>query len=448
MKKSILKILSFFIFLCNSTANAQHDFQPGYIVTNNNDTIHGFIDYGISQSNSVSCNFKLDSTKAVTSYSPNELKAYAFSGKGYYLTKNIKTESGLMNYFVECLVNGVISLYYYNYLGIEHYMVEQANELNELKNDEISFVEDGRTYFKKSNQYKGALTYLMKNVPAMSSEIQNTNFNAKSLISLVEKYHKMSGMENDIIYKRQEKRTNDVKWKFNFGISGGVNYSSMKATSNNEAIAYVLTQNTFPPSSVYVNPALMESNIANLMNAPILSASSMTILPGIILNISKNNKNSLQLEFLYIKNKYATNGFTINTNNLVFPVLYKREFYYYKKLKPFVDLGPSLRYDYNMQINNLYAEVAIPELKGNQLNYREVTYYVNKENSNIKTTGFRIGMIGGLGLAYDLKKKNRLELEFRAERFKRKITSNFDDHIFVTSTFRFWNFGIFGRVFI
>ena len=413
------RIFIFFIFLCYSTANAQHDFRPGYIVTNKNDTIQGLIDYGIPQSNSVSCNFKQDSTAAVISYSPDELKAYAFVKKGYYLTKSIKTETGLMNYFVECLFNGVINLYYYRYMGTDHYLVERANTIHELKNDEVSVIENGKTYLKKSNHYKGALTFLMKDVPAMSSEIQNTNFTAPSLINLVEKYHKMSGNENYIVYKRQENRMSDVKWKFSFGISMGFNYSSMKATSDNEATPYLFIMNTFPPVYVYADPGLVESNIANLMNDPILSASSLTIVPGITLNINKNNKNSLQLEFLYIKNKYTTNGFTIKTNNLVLPVLYKREFSYYKKLKPFIDLGTSFRYDCNMQINNLYAKVAIPELHGNNINYTEVLYYVNKENSNIKASSFRIGMTGGLGLAYDLKKKNRLELEFRAERFNK-----------------------------
>jgi hypothetical protein len=41
-----------------------------------------------------------------------------------------------------------------------------------------------------------------------------------------------------------------------------------------------------------------------------------------------------------------------------------------------------------------------------------------------------------------------LEIEFRAERYNKKFTSNFDDHIFIESAFRFWNFGILGRIFI
>jgi hypothetical protein len=448
MKKQLFRILSLLTFLCNSTANAQHDFQPGYVVTNNSDTIHGLIDYGVSRSNAVSCNFKSDSATAVKSYSPDELKAYAISERTYYVTKSIKTESGSMNYFVECLVKGVINLYYYNDMGIEHYLVEQSNTVYELKNDNVSFVEDGKTYFKKSNQYKGALTYLMKDAPTMSSEIQNTNFNKKSLINLIEKYHKMSGKENYLVYKKQETKKNDAKWQFSFGISAGFNYSIIKTTSNNEARPYVFTLNTFPPQTIFADPSAIESNIANLKNASTLSASSMTILPGITFNINKNNKNSLQLEFLYLKNKYATNGFTIKTDYLVLPVLYKRDFNHYKKLKPFVDLGPALRYEYTMQINNLYLDLAIPELQGNQVQYTEVIYYVNKENSDIKATSFGIGIMGGLGLAYDLKKKNRLEIEFRAERYNKKFTSNFDDHVFIESRFRFLNFGIMGRIFI
>jgi hypothetical protein len=258
----------------------------------------------------------------------------------------------------------------------------------------------------------------------------------------------MSGKENYLAYMKQEKKSNAAKWKFKFGISAGLNYSIIKTTSDNEAKSYIFGLNTFPPTAVYADPALFESNMANLMNAPTLSTSSMTIVPGITLNIHKNNKNSLQLEFLYVKNKYETNGFTIKTNNLVLPVLYKREFNYYKKFKPFIDLGASLRYKYNLQINNLYVIAAIPELQGNQINYTEVTYYVNKENSDFNEKSFRIGMIGGLGIAYDLKKKNRLEFEFRTERFNKKFISNFDDHIFIYSAFRFWNIGILGRIFI
>jgi hypothetical protein len=41
-----------------------------------------------------------------------------------------------------------------------------------------------------------------------------------------------------------------------------------------------------------------------------------------------------------------------------------------------------------------------------------------------------------------------LEIEFRAERYNKKFTSNFDDHVFIESRFRFLNFGIMGRIFI
>jgi hypothetical protein len=368
MEKRLVSLFILFIFLCNA-ANAQHDFQPGYIVTNTNDTIQGFIDYGISRSNSVSCNFKKDSNGVVTPYSPNELKAYAFSGRNQYITKSIKTETGFTNFFLEYLVTGVLNLYYYNDMGIEHYLVEQANTLYELKNDEVSFVDGGKTYYKRSNQYKGALAYLMKDVPGMAVEIQKTDFNTQSLIKLMEKYHKMSGRENYVVYWKQEKKANDAKWKFSFGISAGFNYSVIKTSSASEAKSYVFAMNTLPPQFVSIDAYVVESNIAGLTNAPTLSASSITVVPDIALNIHRNNKNSLQIEFLYIKNKYEAKGFTIKTDNLVVPVLYKREFNYYKKLKPFVDFGSSLRYESNLQIDNMYLKVATPEMSGNQFDF-------------------------------------------------------------------------------
>ena len=140
------KITLEIILSITSPLIAQHDFRPGSITTNNNETIEGYIDYAPVQSNALTCNFRLDSSSAVKLYLPRDLKEYSFKEGKRYITKTVEIDDVSRLYFLDCLVKGDVNLYYMKNLGLDYYFIEQSANLYELSNNRVSYTDNGKTY--------------------------------------------------------------------------------------------------------------------------------------------------------------------------------------------------------------------------------------------------------------------------------------------------------------
>lgn len=62
----------FFCFL--TILHAQNNYKPGYLISNNNDTIRGLINLRINKMNSKACQFKQTEEDDVITYSPGILQ--------------------------------------------------------------------------------------------------------------------------------------------------------------------------------------------------------------------------------------------------------------------------------------------------------------------------------------------------------------------------------------
>ena len=86
-----MKRLFTFLLLVVSIAlsQAQNNFKNGYIITNNNDTIWGEIDFRVDELNAQRCKFRQDKNSETKIFLPGEIQAYRFSKEGkYYVSKN------------------------------------------------------------------------------------------------------------------------------------------------------------------------------------------------------------------------------------------------------------------------------------------------------------------------------------------------------------------------
>ena len=70
------QISTFVMLLGILPLKAQIDPQAGYIITNENDTLRGIIDYRTDAKNSRSCLFVADGETEYKEYLPNEIKCY------------------------------------------------------------------------------------------------------------------------------------------------------------------------------------------------------------------------------------------------------------------------------------------------------------------------------------------------------------------------------------
>jgi hypothetical protein len=426
-----------------ANAQAQHDFKRGYIVTRNNDTIKGQIDYGPAQESAFVCNFKSDLTHQVHLYSANDLKGYSFILGKRYVAKSIILGSKPAFYFLECLASGDINLYYIKNAGVEYYYIEKPGNLYELRNDLVSHIDNGITYTWDSEKYKGVLAFVLKDAPGISKEIQHTQFNRTSLAELIATYHRsLSKAKEYRIYTAEDNRITKTKWILRFGIIAGIKYSMVKATTK------LITQPYFTPldPSKPLHPVMVNSNMPNIFNSEVFQIQAISFIPGIFFNLSNNSKNSLQLELLYNRNQFSAHGFTVITQRLSAPVMYKKEFRYYKRLKPFFNLGINVNCMFASRIDNLFITFSEPSLQGSQIVYTEKTFYSNETNRKQTENYFTFGITGGLGLGYDLTRRNKLELEFRMDRANESFFSYFNSHVTAESHFRHLNFILMTRI--
>lgn len=110
---------------------AQINPQPGYIITNLNDTIYGNIDYRSASQNARFCVFKGNGETEYKHYTTSDIHAYRFVDNGkYYVSRRVKVKGQENKYFLEYLIKGIVSLYYLPGDRKEHYFFE--NELGEM----------------------------------------------------------------------------------------------------------------------------------------------------------------------------------------------------------------------------------------------------------------------------------------------------------------------------
>jgi hypothetical protein len=199
------------LLLCNISLFSQSDFRKGYIVTNSNDTIHGFINYRGDIKNCAECVFKEDNLGTEKIYNPGEIRAYRFDKSKYYISyylQDIEKEV-----FLEFLMDGIVNLYYYKDLLRESYFISKHDsELHKLDNEIKEVVINGVRYEKESKRYLRVLRYLFSDSDIDMNKINNVRLNHKHLISIADEYHKSVCNNNECIIF--EKKIPAVRFEF------------------------------------------------------------------------------------------------------------------------------------------------------------------------------------------------------------------------------------------
>ena len=191
LKKELMIVV---LLLTSIGVWAQRDYRKGYIITNELDTTYGWIDYRGDIRNAKLCSFKKTETDQATEYAPLDIAAYRYIDSKYYVSRNIGTVDAPKHIFLEYLVNGMASLYYYRSdAANDHYYIEMDEQFLELKIDEKEVdVEVARGIVfketKKINSYVGILKATL-NVWEMSHKIDNARLDHASLIDIAKDYH-------------------------------------------------------------------------------------------------------------------------------------------------------------------------------------------------------------------------------------------------------------------
>ncbi len=188
----------------------QNDFRSGFIVTLDNDTIQGQVDYRSNSKNYESCIFKIE--EGEKEYYPNQIIGFGYNDDKFFSSQIIEGS------FVEVLVTGEISLY----KSRDKYHIVKDTSFFNLESIIEKVEIDGKTGKKEIGKWKGVLTYLisdcLQNPNGLTS---NMKLSERGLARLIVKYNKCTGTEL-VEFKAKKPWT-----KFDFGAILGVSRSEI-----------------------------------------------------------------------------------------------------------------------------------------------------------------------------------------------------------------------------
>ena len=150
MKKQLLKYATLILgAMLPTTLYAQLNPKQGYVITNQNDTIYGTIDYLSDTKCANECRFKPDGEAAYKVYKPGDISAYRFADNGvFYITKTFAVEGQEKTFFAEYLLQGGVSLFQHREGGCVYYFfIDENGKVATAKNDGS----DQKVAFEKEN---------------------------------------------------------------------------------------------------------------------------------------------------------------------------------------------------------------------------------------------------------------------------------------------------------
>ncbi len=377
MKKIIVLIIVTFFFLQNNFS--QNDFREGYIITNKNDTINGFINYREGLRKFKYCDFKEYENQNVISYEPNQIKGYRYLNDKHFISKVFIKDDLKEKVFFEVLVKGKVTLYKYN--GV-YYVEKDDDAYHELTNDLIKIYKDDKEYFKYDKRHISTLSYLLSDCTSIKEKINEVKITEKELTELIELYNDCIG-EPSITFKE-----NKPWFKTHFGLIIGVNSSKINFSSDYQNLEYITSD--FDRSNS-IMPGLYFDFISPRINERI------AIHVGLFY-LNSSYKSSSIIE---ISNITDRNEVTIELKQLKVP-LGLRYTFPEKNFTPYFDLGVSDTF--NVDSSSLWV------LERERNNVVET---FEREALDIGENQF--GFWGGIGVKKSISDKLSAFLELRYE---------------------------------
>ena len=217
-----------FCLASNYLANVD-GYLPGYIITTERDTIDGFIILAEHNFNSSSCAFKKSLDAPSRTYTPTELAGYVITNKKQYLSHNISPQGGTLMVFLECIVDGKASLYFYK----DRFFMKTATTTEELITQKSDLATTGGNFSIDLPVYKGTLQKEMTDCSTIHQDLKNTAFDNKHLKQLFLSYNDCVGAPVTVF----ESDTNRSSVKFGLSLGALVSWLNV-SSGDNPTLAY------------------------------------------------------------------------------------------------------------------------------------------------------------------------------------------------------------------
>ena len=193
MKRNIIFML--LLAMISMRLAAQVNPQKGYVITNENDTIYGTIDYLTDAQNVKACLFQKEGESEYKALSPGDIKGYRLADDGiYYVSRlfSVVEEGEQLQelLFAEFLLQGGVSLfrYYYDYNNYFGFVGSDGKEII-LRDDKLN--DDLMTYNHKlqvRRQKVQDVNALMNRDNTIANRLWKMELTSEDLTKLVKQY--------------------------------------------------------------------------------------------------------------------------------------------------------------------------------------------------------------------------------------------------------------------
>jgi|GEM_PF-6689549 len=246
LQKTTLLVIAFF---CNFTAvHAQKNYESGFLVLNNADTVKGWIDNKDWEKSPKTIHFKKDLSASAEDYSADAVRwFYLNESKILYkglvvvvdkdpvatsqLAKEYVHAESIDTIFAKVLVIGAASLYH-SYDFKHHFFVEKGPIVEVIKERRLGKDALGKEITLTFNRYKYQLGGILSDCKTLTGAIEKTSFNQKSMQALILQYNDCKGSKAAYVKTRE-------KTKKEFGIITAAVKTGMDIKTGSVSLNYL-----------------------------------------------------------------------------------------------------------------------------------------------------------------------------------------------------------------
>ncbi|MGX5688446.1 hypothetical protein [Arcticibacter tournemirensis] len=415
MKSLILKSFILIIFIITSKVSlSQKNYQPGYLISVNGDTVKGFIDYRNWEKNPDKITFKKSNTPE-SSYTPELIKEFGVKNEIYVSAivnvevSPFKTEN--LNYsaettwrqdtaFLQTLVAGEKSLYYYkDRNGKQQYFIRNGKDVDLLLFKQYLVKNENGVFISANKQYLQQLEEYLSDCPAAISDLSRVSYNTTSLTNLFTRYYNCK--KSGIAYQKKKDKV-----RIEIGGLAGPSFTAIDFESSIPAYAYIdkadFPHSVNPSAGAYFDVILprnqgkwsinnelfftsyrSESNYVDYSNDENFTNYSIAISS---LSLKINNllrfKFPVSAAFFYI-NAGISNGFSISEKN---DLKKERRFYTTEEIEYLKALNPSRKHEQGilLGVGSKFSKYSL------EARYEHGNGMADSENISSKTSRFYI----------------------------------------------------------
>jgi len=212
-------LLISFSFLFSTSSTAQNNFVSGYIVHNNGDTTHGYIEYYEWTITPSKITFKKEMEAYPVVYQADDLLAfqlnnYIYQSRFVTLTYSPRSPDNALQsatpksesskLFLFLLIDGNITFYkYFDQFGNDHYYIETPTDsIDELLYYKYYQVENDIKILHTNNKYKGQLLFHLRECNSLKTEILDAAYEPGDLLRVITNYYKCTGDTINLVIRQ------------------------------------------------------------------------------------------------------------------------------------------------------------------------------------------------------------------------------------------------------